>query len=353
MTNPRSLRTELCRSLGIDHPIFSAGIGISAGPDLAAAVSKAGGCGVLGGGSGSVPIDELRSRIARVRELTGRPFGLNAIIANLDDPEATDEDKAPLLESIAMAIEERVPLLVLFWGDPSPIVQDAHRGGVKVFVQVGSVEEARSAASAGVDGIIAQGIEAGGHVKGTTSIWELIPAVVEAVDPVLVLASGGIGDGAGIARALLLGAQGVSMGTRFVASQEAYVHPVYKQRVAESTAEDTFYGNLFDVWWPDAPHRVLKNKTFREWNAAGRPPSGKRPGENTPIGTWHHPWGQDVQWPRYASGMLTPDFDGDPELAPMWAGESVTVINEVKPAGEIVRELVRQAEAALAEAPAG
>src|SRR6266540_1953046 len=183
MGNGGDLRTELCRSLGIDYPIFSAGIGISAGPELAAAVSKAGGCGVLGGGSGGfIPREELKRRIARVRELTDRPFGLNAIIAKLDDPEATGEDKAPTLGAIAMAIEERVPLLVLFWGDPSPVVEDAHRGWAKVFVQVGSVEEAKSAASSGVDGIIAQGIEAGGHVRGTTSVWDLIPAVVEAVD---------------------------------------------------------------------------------------------------------------------------------------------------------------------------
>jgi nitronate monooxygenase/enoyl-[acyl-carrier protein] reductase II len=283
--------------------------------------------------------------------MTDRPFGLNAIIANLDDPEATDQDKAPLLESIAMAIQERVPLLVLFWGDPSHVVDDAHSGGVKVFVQVGSLEEAKSAASSGVDGIIAQGIEAGGHVRGTTSVWDLIPAVVGAVDPVPVLASGGIGDGAGIARALRFGAQGVSMGTRFVASEEAYAHPLYKQRVVEGSAEDTYYGNLFDVWWPNAPHRVLKNKAFEEWDAAGRPQSGDRPGEDTPIGTLHLPWGPHVQWPRYASGMLIPDFEGDPELAPMWAGESVGVINEVKPAGEIVRDLVREAEAALAENP--
>jgi NAD(P)H-dependent flavin oxidoreductase YrpB (nitropropane dioxygenase family) len=169
------------------------------------------------------------------------------------------------------------------------------------------------------------------------------------VDPVPVLASGGIGDGAGIARALRLGAQGVSMGTRFVASEEAYVHALYKQRVTESRAEDTYYGTLFDVWWPDAPHRVLKAKTYQEWDAAGRPPPGERPGEGEAIGTFHLPWGAEFQWPRYASGMLIPDFEGDPELAPMWAGESVGEINEVKPAGEIVRDLVRQAEAALAD----
>ncbi len=168
------------------------------------------------------------------------------------------------------------------------------------------------------------------------------------MSPLPVLASGGIGDGAGIARALHLGAQGLSMGTRFVASEEAWIHATYKQRVIESSAEDTFYGELFDVGWP-APARALRNKAFREWEAAGRPRSGQRPREDTPIGTTHFPWG-DVPFLRYAPGMIVPDFDGDPDYGPMWAGESVSVITEVKPAGDIVRDLVREAEAALDKA---
>jgi NAD(P)H-dependent flavin oxidoreductase YrpB (nitropropane dioxygenase family) len=185
-----------------------------------------------------------------------------------------------------------------------------------------------------------------GHVRGATSIWELLPAVVEAVKPAPVLASGGIGDGAGLARALRLGAQGVSLGTRFVASDEAWVHPIYKQRIVQSRAEDTFYGELFDVGWPDAPHRVLRGKTFQEWDAAARPGSSERPGDGTVIGTLRFPWA-DFEWVRYSPGMLVPDFDGDPELAPMWAGESCSVVNDVKPAAEIVRELVRDAEARM------
>lgn len=343
-----ALHTPLCREVGIESPIFSVGFGISAGPELVSTVSDAGGCGVLGGSG--LPAEEIRRRIACVRELTDRPFGVNVIIAELEQPHSSEEDRAFVREQITAVVEERAPLLVLFWGDPAPFVEEAHRDGVKVFVQVGSVAEAEAAAAAGVDAVIAQGIEAGGHVRGTTSIWELLPAAVEAVKPVPVLASGGIGNGAGLARALRLGAQGVSLGTRFVASEEAWIHPVYKQRVVDSSAEDTFYGELFDVWWPDAPHRVLrKNKTFEEWDAAGRPPPGDRPGEGMPIGTSRRPWGE-YQWPRYAPGMVTPDFDGDPEYAPMWAGESCSVVNDVKPAGVIVRDLVREAEAALAEA---
>jgi nitronate monooxygenase len=343
------LQTPLSRDLGIEYPIFSVGFGVSAGPELVAAVSNAGGCGVIGGSGGAMPIDELRRRIRKVRELTDRPFGFNLIIAGLEDPDATDDDRAWVQERIDLVLEERAPILVLFWGDPGPFVDEAHARGIKVFVQIGSVAEAEAAVAAGVDAVIAQGIEAGGHVRGTSSVWEVVPAVVERAGAVPVLASGGIGDGAGIARALCLGAHGVSMGTRFVASEEAWIHPIYKQRIVDSTAEDTFYGELFDVGWPGAPHRTLRSKTFEEWDEAGRPPSGARPGEGTSIGTHRFPWG-DVEWPRYSPGMLTPDFDGDPGYAPMWAGESCSVVSDLKPAGEIVSELVREADAALVRA---
>jgi nitronate monooxygenase len=326
--------------LGIQYPIFSAGFGSAAVPELAAAVSNAGGLGVLGA-SGMDP-GEIRRRIANTRKITRLPFGINLIIV-----EEGDEDRAFLLGQVAAAAAEHVAVVVLFWGDPAPYVERARGTGVKVFIQVGSVEEAKSAADAGVDAVIAQGIEAGGHVRGTTSIWELLPKTIQAIDPVPVLASGGIGDGDGVARALRAGAQGVSLGTRFVASDEAWVHPAYKLRIVQSTAQDTVLNELYDVPWPGAPHRTLRNKTFAEWDAAGRPPTGERPGDGTSIGKrtiWN---GERADWPRYAIGTAPPDFDGDIEYAPLWAGESCTVVNDIKPAGEIVRDLVRDAEAAL------
>jgi NAD(P)H-dependent flavin oxidoreductase YrpB (nitropropane dioxygenase family) len=332
------IRTPLCESLGIDVPIFSVGFGISATPELAAAVSNAGGCGVVG--LGGFRPDEIPAAVARTRELTGRPFGGNVIIADLD--EDGEESRA----QVAASIEARVPVLVLFWGDPAPFVEAAHAAGVRLFVQVGSAGEAAEAAAAGVDAVIVQGVEAGGHVRATESIWTVLLAAVEAVGATPVLASGGIGDGTAVARALELGAQGVSLGTRFVASEEAWIHDAYKQAVVASGAADTFLGDLFDVWWPDAPHRTLKRKTYAEWDAAGRPPAGKRPREGEPIGTLHRPWGSHP-WPRYATGMLTPGFEGDPDYAPMWAGESVDHVQAVQPAAEIVRELVRETEAAL------
>ena len=341
----QELRTPLCREFGIEYPVFNAGIGMAAGPELAAAVSNAGGFGVVGA-SAYLP-EQIPGLVARTRKLTDRPFGLNIIIAEDNAPSATDDDRTLLHQQISAAIDVEVAALVLFWGDPGPYVKAAHDKGVKLLIQVGSVEEARAAATTGVDAVIAQGVEAGGHVRGMTSIWTLIPAVVEAIKPMPVLASGGIGDGAGLARALQLGAQGVSLGTRFIASNEANVHPAYQQRILKATAADTVHNYVYDIGWPDAPSRTIRNKTISEWEAAGRPPSGQRPGEGTSIGKRRNAQGAVMEWPRYAIGVATPDFDGDIEYAPLWAGESCSVINDVKPAAEIVADLVRDAQAAL------
>lgn len=344
----RALATPLSRRLGIEYPILSAGIGSAAGPELVSAVSNAGGLGVLGL-SGAAPA-EMRRVIERTRELTERPFGVNLIIDE-EGWATTDEDRQLLRDDVAAAADAEVAVIVLFWGDPRPYVAPAHERGVQLFMQVGSVVEAKAAAEAGVDAVIVQGVEAGGHVKGTTSVWELLPSAVDAIDPVPVLASGGIGDGAGIARALRLGAQGVSLGTRFVASEEAFLHPEYKRRIVEATAEDTVLNELYDVWWPGAPGRTLRNETLREWEAAGCPPSGRRPGEGRPIGFLTTSSGGRVEWPRYAgAGSPKPDFDGDLDYAPLWAGESVSVVNDIAGAGEIVERLARDASAALAEA---
>lgn len=342
-----SIRTPLCDLVGIDYPIFSVGFGEGATPELVAAVSNAGGCGVLGGS----PPEEIRKSIAEVRRMTDRPFGQNLIIANHDHhPDSDDESREYDRVRVEAALAENIPILVLFWGDPSYFVEQAHAAGTKVFIQTGNVAEAAYAVAAGVDAVIAQGMEAGGHVRATESLWDVLPKVVKAVAPVPVLASGAIGDGAGIARALRLGAQGVSLGTRFVASDEAWIHPTFKQRVVDSTAADTLLvPDLFDVGWPDAPHRVLRNRLVQEWEAAGRPPSGKRPRADEPIGIRRRPGRDAAPWPRYSPGMIAPDFEGDPDYGPMWAGTSVSVVNDIKPAADIVHDLVRDAEVAFAD----
>lgn len=327
------LKTALCRQLGIDYPIFSVGMGGGmAGPELAAAVSNAGACGVLG--MGGLPAPYIRQQIQQLRTLTNKPFGINIIL--------------PLLQEgqIETCLDEKVPILVLFWGDPKPYVEEAHRRGTKVFIQVGSVEEAKTAAEAGVDAIIAQGVEAGGHVKSTTSLSTIVPSVVEAVKPLPVIAAGGIANGRGVVAALSLGAQAVSMGTRFLCSEETEVLRAYKERVVKSKAEDTVYTFLFDVGWPDAAHRVLRNKAIDEWEATGRPASGQRPGEGSALGTMTLA-GTTVEVPKYAVFPPMPGFTGDIELTALYAGESCSLINDIKPAAHIVRDVVREAEIVL------
>ena len=329
-----SLHTPLCDLLGIRYPILNAGIGMAAGHELAAAVTNAGGFGVLGGGG--APIAVVKQRIAQTRALTKGPFGVNVIIG---DPEPGDIEH---VEAIAAA---GVAAIVLFWGDPAPHVESVHRHGAKLLIQVGSLDEAVRAAEAGVDAVIAQGVEAGGHVRGTTSIWDLLPDTVRALKPLPVLASGGIADGEQLAKAMSFGAQGVSLGTRFVACDETWVHRAYKRRIVDGKAEDTVLNQLYDVGWPDAPHRTLRNKTQAEWEAAGCPPPGARPGEGTSIGKRTNSAGERTDWIRYSIGTPPPDFDGDIEYAPLWAGNSVSDVNDIKPAAQILGDLVREAEA--------
>jgi nitronate monooxygenase len=322
------MKTLLCSQLGLAYPIFSAGLATLAGPELAAAVSNAGACGVLGGGA--QPAAYLREQIRQLRALTDKPFGVNLIL--------------PLLEKgqIETCFEEKIPILTLFWGDPEPYVKEAHRRGIKVFIQVGSLEEARAAVASGVDAIITQGIEAGGHVKSTTSLSTIVPAIVDEVKPLPVIAAGGIANGRGIVAAASLGAQAVSMGTRFLCSTEAQATSEYKQRIVKSTAEDTVHTSLFDIGWPDAPHRVLRNKAIEEWEAAGRPASGQRPGEGTIIGTIDL-FGTTLEVPRYSVFAPTVGFSGDMEYTALYAGESCRLVNDIRPAAEIVQGLVRDA----------
>lgn len=326
------LETELCTRIGIEYPIFSAGMGTAAGPALAAAVSNAGACGVLGTASLSAKV--VREQIRQLRGLTDRPFGVNVVLAIMRRGQ------------IEVCLEERVPLLVLFWGDVESHVAEAHRHGVKVFAQVGSVAEAQAAAAAGVDAVMAQGVEAGGHVKGTTSLSVLLPAIVEAVWPVPVIAAGGIAHGSGLVAALRSGAQAVSIGTRFLASDEANAATEYKQRIVEADARHTALTDLFDGGFPAAPHRVLRNKAVDSWELAGRPASGQRPGEGDVIGSMTS-GGSHVDIPRYSAYLPEPGGTADLEHMALYAGESCDLVNDIKPAAQIVRDLMLEANEAL------
>jgi nitronate monooxygenase len=328
-------RTRLARSLGVELPILSAPMGGgTAGPALAAAVSNAGGCGLLG--LGGVPAAAVPELLRATRAATERPFGAGLLL--------------PLLEPAALeaCLSSDLACLVLFWGDVAPFVPRARKHGIRVFAQVGSVDEARAAVQGGAAAVIAQGFEAGGHVRGTASLFALLPAVVRAIAPVPVVAAGGIATGAGVAAALAAGAEGVLIGTRFLASTEAAASDEYKRRIVAARAEDTVHTRLFDVGWPDAPHRVLRNRAVDEWEAAGSPPPGRRPGEGTAIGRVAGE-GAGEQVPRYGVTPPLAGFEGDHELAALYAGESCSLVGEVLPAARIVRTLVREADRALAK----
>jgi len=322
------MKTELCNKLCIDLPIIQAPIGGAAGAALAAAVSGAGGLGTVTTGSGG---RVARERIREVRAATSKPFSVNLLMTYSYEDE------------LEVCLEERVPVVSFFWGDPARHVERCHAAGTTVLHQVGSVEEARRAVAAGVDIVVAQGWEAGGHVRGDVATLPLVPSVVDAVAPIPVVAAGGIADGRGLAAVLALGAAGAWIGTRFLASEEASVHSYYRQRVLDGTAADTVYTTLFDITWPAAPHRVLRNTTVAAWESAGRPPSGERPGEGDVLATSSH--GSTVV--RYQSTTPRSDHEGDIESFPLWAGQGVGLVNRIQPAGEIVREIAEDARRIL------
>ena len=328
------MKTALSTLLGIERPIVQAPMGGAVGPALAAAVSNAGGLGMLV--LWRADLDTMRRQIRQMHELTSRPFGVNL---NLEFPQE---------ERLAVCLEERVQIISFFWRESFDLVRRAKQGGAIVMHTVGSAADAKRATDAGVDIVVAQGWEAGGHVRGTVATMPLIPAVVDAVSPAPVVAAGGIADGRGLAAALALGAAGVWIGTRFLASNEAAIHPRYRERVLQANETDTIYlEDLFDIRWPNAPHRTLRNQTVQTWEATGRIASGKRPGEGEVIGT-SQSIGPIVRYQAYTPGA---DAEGDIDAMSLWAGQSVGLVSKTQSAADIVREIDEQAEAILRRLP--
>lgn len=328
-----TLRTNVTELLGIEHPVTQAPIGGLSVPALAGAVSRAGGFGMMA--ITWLDPDGIRSQIAELRGMTDRPFGVNVII----DPQDPPQD-----ERVEVALEAGAPVVSFAWGDPAPFIDRVHAAGAIAMLTVGSAEEARRAVGVGVDMVVAQGWEAGGHVWGQVATLALVPAVVDAVPGTPVAAAGGIADGRGLAAALALGAGAAWMGTRFVASVEAPAHAGWRSRVLAARETDTYYSSVFDGGWPNAPHRVLRNQTIEAWLAAGSPPAGERPGEGEVLARQSD--GTEIL--RYSSVSARRDVEGRIEELSLWSGQSVGLIHEILPAGEIVRRTVAEAEAALA-----
>lgn len=315
------MQGQLSDLLGIEQPIVLAPMGGVVGPRLAAAVSNAGGLGMLPLTWSDDPAGVLRE----TQELTSRPFGGNLVLQ-------WDQH-----EQLAALLDAGLRIVSFFWGDPSLYVGPVHEAGGIVMHTVGSAEEARRVVEAGVDIVVAQGFEAGGHVWGRVGTIALVPAVVDAVAPVPVIAAGGIGDARGVAAVLALGAQAAWIGTRFLLAEEAPIHELYRRRlIAANEADTECFADLFDGGWPNAPHRALRNSTVEAWEAAGRPPSGVRPGEGEEIAT--RPNGTPIA--RYSVSAPSVGTEGDIEGLSLWAGQGVALATSVKPAAEIVRELV-------------
>jgi nitronate monooxygenase len=316
-----SSHTPVCELLGIDHPIVAAPL--SADPRLPAAVSNAGGLGTLGLGWAEDAGEVVRDTAA----LTDRPFAGNFVLA-FDQHRRVDQ-----------ALAAGLRIVSLFWGDPQSYVDAVHGAGGLVMQTVGGAEEARRAAGCGVDIIVAQGWEAGGHVWSGVATLPLVPAVVDAVAPVPVIAAGGIGDARGVAAVFALGAQAALLGTRFLLAQEMPIHDDYRRRLITANETDAeWYANLYEVGWPDASHRAIHNSTAERWEAAGRPAPGSRPGEGEVIA--HFGSGESIV--RYEPAPPMVGTTGEIEALSQWAGQSVALATRTQPAAEIVAELVSQ-----------
>lgn len=328
------MKTRLTSLLQIEVPILSAPMGPNiSGPELVAAVSNAGGLGILQ--AQMHPPDKFREELAAVRQLTSKPFGVNFIL------------QFPCEHLIDICLEEKIPVLSFFWGVADGYVWRAREAGCKTMLQVGSVADAEGAARAGVDVIIAQGFEAGGHSAGRISTMALVPLVADAIPDTPVVAAGGIADARGLVAALALGADGISMGTRFLATPEANAHDLYKHKVIEASENDTLRTILFGHGWPNAPHRVLRTAFVTNW--VGKEERGQEGRKDEPIIGHTRIAGQPVPIPQFGGVPPSRDADGDIESMALYMGQSVGLIHSIKPAGEIVHEIAAEADALLAK----
>ncbi len=321
------LRRPICKLLGCTYPVVLAGMGGVARAELVGAVTEAGGFGFLG--MVREPVALIRSEVQRVRAQTGRKFGVNLI------PAATDP--ALLDAQIAVCIELKVPVVGLFWDVFPSVVQKLRDAGILVVYQVGSGNEARAAQQAGAQVLIAQGREAGGHVRGEQPLARLLPQVLAATS-VPVLAAGGIVDGSDMAAALSLGAQGVVLGTAFIPTRESFAHAYHMQRIVDSVQGDTVLTTAFHINWPEgAKVRVLANSVTR--------------GEHgNPVRSATHVIGDEEGRPIYLFSTDSPlrSMTGDFEAMALYAGLGAGRITTIVSAAERLQGIVTQAAACLA-----
>jgi len=313
------MRTSICDLLNIKYPILLAGMGGVSYAELCAAVSEAGGFGTLGMAGRSQ--SELKEEIKRVRDLTDKPFGVDLLAAV---PESLERAADAIIEGGAAAFISGL-------GVPPPhLVKKFHDAGLKVMNVNGTVKHAKSAEAGGLDAVVAQGTEAGGHT-GRIAGLALIPQIVDAVK-IPVIAAGSIVDGRGLAAALALGAQGAWIGTRFIASNEAHAGALYKQVIVDAGDEDTVITRSYS----GKPMRVFKNEWTQDWDA--------RPGDIQKF-----PAQAMLSHQAGVMGGIGGQLEGlTRERSAFAMGQGAGAVHDVKPAGDIVREIVAEAEETIA-----
>lgn len=328
--------TRFTRRYGVSHPVASAGMAFaSMTPPLPAAVSAAGGIGSLAN-VGFFPPELLRGMVAGIRALTDRPFNVNLITCFVE----------PAI--IDTALELKPSSVSFHWGAPKPEWIAALKGaGIDVWEQVGSVDAGRRARDAGIDVVIAQGSEAGGHNYGAMSTLTLVPAMRDALGDAIILASGGIVDGRGLAAALALGADGAWVGTRFLATHESQAHDEWKRRLVAAEGPDTVRSHVFGRQHAFFnPMRVLRNRVVAEWNDR----VSEIPDDNSAqpeIGTMEV-WGQPQVLRRFQNLAPMASALGDFDELPLLCGEGVSGVRDIAPAAEVLHRMVDEAARILA-----
>ena len=312
------IHTRICDLLGVTHPIVLGGMGSATTAPLVAAVSNAGAFGTLG--TSAFNAATLEAEIAAIHERTDKPFGVNHLLFQIQE------------DMFAVTLRARPAAAAFAWARKEQNLSDyfrrAHDAGCRVVMHMaGDVGEAVRAAEAGADVIVAQGTEAGGHVGWMASL-PLVPMMVKAVAPLPVLSAGGIADGRGLAAALALGADGVLLGTRFMATPEAPIHPNYKQAIVKSDGHDTVLTEIPDLAsgrvWPGAMSRAQRNKFIERW--AGRE------------------WALRQNAGEIGQQVAAARATGDVDNAPLSFGQDAGLIESIKSVAEVVRDTVREAE---------
>ncbi len=314
------IRTPVCDIFDIDHPIFLGGMGSIYSPPLVAAVSEAGGLGAMG--CHGLNPERIREATADIRRRTNRSFALNFLIFHADE------------ESFQAALDERPSAMAFAWPRPDQDVKSfvgrAKDAGCKVTYMAGGVPEALVGVDAGADAIVAQGTEGGGHVSWNATL-SLVPMVVDAVGNTPVIAAGGIADGRGLAAALALGAQGVLLGTRFLATEESPLHQNFKQAIVDADGHDTVLTEIPDIAqatvWPGAMSRAKRNRFIERW-------SGRE-------------WALRQNQAAALADLIEARRTGDVEEASLSMGQDAGLIHDIPPAGEVVERIVREAEEIL------